>query len=190
MEQKKYTSREFYELIAASDAKEVNRYSKTLIQRISRYLEIVLGADSETAKDCAQQAFEKVYAKIVDQSLDGVDDLFPYLIRSSKNEYLMSKRREKFEVSSEYEYFQGVKGAGAEDVAHSLHSGEKEKLLKFCVEQMRKSRRVFYDKMLRYINEKDAVTAEKLKMTHGSFRTKKSRIIDALRDCVKKAGRV
>ena len=190
MEQKKYSSREFYELIAASDAAEVNRYSKSLIHRISRYLEIVVGVDSETAKDCAQQAFEKVYAKIVDQSLPNVDDLFPYLIRSSKNEYLMSIRREKFEVSSEYEYFQGVKGAGEDEVMHSLHSDEKEKLLKFCVEQMRKSRRVFYDKMLRYINEKDAVTAKKLNMTHGSFRTKKSRIIDALRDCVKKAGRV
>lgn len=190
MEQKKYSSREFYELIVASDTAEVNRYSKSLIRRISRYLEIVMGADSEAAKDCAQQAFGKVYAKITDQSLNDVDDLFPYLIRSSKNEYLMSKRRDKFEVSSEYEYFQGVKGAGEEEVVHSLHSEEKEKLLKFCVEQMRKSRRVFYEKMLKYINEKDAVTAEKLDMTHGSFRTKKSRIIDALRECVKNAGRV
>lgn len=190
MEQKKYTSREFYELIAASDVKEVNRYSKALIQRISRYLEIVMEADRETANDCAQQAFEKVYTKIVNQSLDDIDDLFPYLIRTSKNEYLMSKRRENFEVSSDYEYFQGVKGADAADVVHSLHSSEKEKLLTFCVEQMRKSRRVFYDKMLRYINEKDAVTAKKLNMTHGSFRTKKSRIIDALRDCVKNGGRV
>lgn len=190
MEQKKYTSQEFYELIAASDAAEVNRYSKYLVQRISRYLEIVLGADSETAKDCAQQAFENVYTKIVDQSLPDVDDLFAYLIRSSKNEYLMLARREKFEVSSEYEYFQDVKGAGADDVVQALHSDEKEKLLKFCVEQMRKTRRIFYEKMLRYINEKDASTAKKLNMTHGSFRTKKSRIIDALRECVKNAGRV
>lgn len=189
MEQKKYSSREFYELIVASEAAEVNRYSKSLIQRISRYLEIVLGADSETAKDCAQQAFEKVYTKIIEQSLPDVDDLFAYLIRTSKNEYLMLMRREKFEVSSEYEYFQGVKGTGADEVVQSLHSDEKENLLKFCVEQMRKSRKVFYEKMLRYINEKDAVTAKKLNMTHGSFRTKKSRIIDALRECVKKASR-
>lgn len=187
MEQKKYTSREFYELIVASEQKELNRYSRTLIKRISRYLEVVMGADSEIAKDCAQQAFEKVYAKIIDQSLKNVDDLFAYLIRSSKNEYLMSKRREKFEVSSEYEYFQKVKGDGAHEVVRSLQSSEREKLLKFCIEQMRKSRRVFYENVLRYINEKDAVTAQKLNMTHGSFRTKKSRVIDALRKCVKNA---
>jgi DNA-directed RNA polymerase specialized sigma24 family protein len=190
LEHKNYTSREFYELIATSDAKEVNRYSKSLIKRISRYLEVVVGADGETAKDCAQQAFEKVYTKVLDQSIDNIDDMFPYLLRTSKNEYLMSKRREKFEVSSEYEYFQGVKGSGEDDVAKSLYSSEKEKLLKFCIEQMRKSKRVFYENMLRYINEKDSDTAKKLNMTHGSFRTKKSRIIDALRDCVKNASRV
>lgn len=144
-------------------------------------------ADNETAKDCAQQAFEKVYKGILDNSLSDIDDLYGYLIRSAKNEYLMLLRREKFEVHSEHQYFQEVQGSDADEVVQSLYSKQKEKLLRFCIEKLSQKRRSFYIQVLKYINEKDAVTADKLNMSHGSFRTKKSRLIDSLRDCVKNA---
>lgn len=153
------------------------------------YLMSVLKADNETARDCAQQAFEKVYTKIVDDSITEVNDVFGYLIRSARNEYLMFLRKEKdkVEVPSEYAYFSGVIGATGEEVAGSLYSEEKEKLLEYCINKLKKGKRRFFLHVLKFINEKDKDVAEKLKMSHSNFRTRKSRIIEALRECVKNA---
>lgn len=187
MNQQNISSKEFYELVVSSDTSTVNEISASLIERISQYLKIVMRADKETAEDCAQQAFEKVYAKILNNTLSDISDLYSYLIRSAKNEYLMLLRRDKFEVHGEHKYFQEVPGSNADEVVQALYSEQKEKLLKVCIDKLSQKRKSFYVQVLKYINEKDAVTADKLNISHGSFRTKKSRLIDALRKCVKNA---
>jgi len=151
------------------------------------YLCSVMKADEDTAKDCAQQAFEKVYTKIVEGSISDVNDIFGYLIRSARNEYLMILRKDVVEVPSEYSYFSGVVGSTGDDVFGSIYSEEREKLLQYCISQLKSSKRTFFIQVLKFINEKDKDVAKKLNMSHGNFRTKKSRVIDALRDCVKNA---
>lgn len=144
-------------------------------------------ANNETAKDCAQQAFEKVYTKIVDGSITNVKDVFGYLIRSARNEYLMVLRNDKVEVPSEYSYFSDVIGTTGDEVVGSIYSEEREKLLEYCINKLKKGKRTFFLQVLKFINEKDKDVAQKLNMSHGNFRTRKSRVIDALRDCVKNA---
>lgn len=151
------------------------------------YLVSVMKANEETAKDCAQQAFEKVYKKIVDGSISEIDDIFGYLIRSARNEYLMILRKDKVEVPSEYSYFSSVIGSSGEEVVDSIYSQEREKLLEYCIKKLKKGKRTFFLQVLKFINEKDKDVAKKLNMSHGNFRTKKSRVVDALRDCVKNA---
>lgn len=144
-----------------------------------------MNADEETAKDCSQQAFEKVYKKIVDESISNINDIFGYLIRSARNEYLMILRKDKVEVPSEYSYFSGVVGSTSDDIIGSLYSEEKEKLLEYCIKKLKKGKRIFFIQVLKFINEKDKDAARKLNISHGNYRTKKSRVIDKLRECVK-----
>lgn len=189
MEQKNISSKEFYELITSANTSEVNRISNLFIQRMALYLSSVMKANDETAKDCAQQAFEKVYTKIVEESITDINDVFGYLIRSARNEYLMilRKDKDKVEVPSEYSYFSGIIGTTGDDVVGSIYSEEKEKLLEYCISKLKKRKRTFFLQVLKFINEKDKDVAEKLNMSHGNFRTRKSRVIDVLRECVKNA---
>lgn len=149
------------------------------------YLSTVMKADEETAKDCAQQAFEKVYKKIVNETISEINDVFGYLIRSARNEYLMILRKDKVEVPSEYSYFSGVIGSSGNEIEGSIYSEEKEKLLEYCIKKLKKGKRTFFLQVLKFINEDDKEVAKKLNMSHGNFRTKKSRVVDKLRECVK-----
>lgn len=152
---------------------------------MSLYLRSVMRADEELAKDCAQQAFENVYEKLLDNTLEDIDDIFGYLINSAKNEYLMNIRREKFEVPSEHAKFYPLRDTQGSDVLDILYSEEKEKVLEMCIEKMKAKRRKFFILVLKFINDKDKDAAKKVGMSHSNFRTKKSRIIEALRECVK-----
>lgn len=187
MEQKNISGQEFYELLTSANTSEINRISNLFIQRMALYLTSVMKANDEAAKDCAQQAFEKVYIKIMEDSVADVNDIFGYLIRAARNEYLMVLRKDKVEVPSEYSYFAGVIGTTGDDVVGSIYSEEKEKLLEHCINKLKKGKRTFFLQVLKFINEKDKDVAKKLNMSYGNFRTRKSRVIDALRDCVKNA---
>lgn len=189
MEQKNISSKEFYELITSANTSEINRISNLFIQRMALYLASVMKANDETAKDCAQQAFEKVYTKIIEGSITEINDIFGYLIRSARNEYLMILRKDKVEVPSEYSYFSGVIGTTGDEIVGSIYSEEREKLLEYCISKLKKGKRTFFLQVLKFINEKDKDVAKKLNMSHGNFRTRKSRVIDALRDCVKNAAK-
>ncbi len=187
MNQKKISSETFYELATSDDSSGINQLSEHIIQRMALYLTSVMEAEREAAKDCAQQAYEKVYVKISNGEISGVKDVYGYLIRAARYEYLMKLRKEQFEVPSEYEYFSGVRGTSGEEVVESLYSEEREKLLEYWIQQIKEKRKNFFMKVLKHINEKDKDVAEKLEMSHSSFRARKSRIIDTLRECVKNA---
>lgn len=179
------TGRNFYELIKSGNSSEINRVSDLLVSRMALYLKSVMQAEHELAEDCAQQAFEKVYGKILENSLDDIDDIFGYLIRSAKNEYLMSMRREKFEVSSEHAKIAPIQDQQMSDSLEIFYDRERHKQLEKCVSKMKLKKRKFFRQVLEHINEKDKDAAEKIGMSYANFRTKKSRIIEALRECVK-----
>lgn len=188
MAQQHLTSKDFFELFASSDTAEINNVSEQVISRLELYLISVYKSEEEIAKDCAQEAFEKVYKKIVNKEIAGVDDVFGYFIKSARNEYLMSRRRDKFEVPFEQASYEKQKeSTSSDEMFSSLYSEEKEKLLEYCIETLKKGRKKFFMFVLEHINEKDADAAKKIKMSHSSFRTKKSRVVEALRDCVKNA---
>ncbi|TVQ04126.1 MAG: sigma-70 family RNA polymerase sigma factor [Balneolaceae bacterium] len=185
MAQKGLSGKEFFDLIASSDKPEINKVSQAYSDRLAIYLTSVYGAEENIARDCAQEAFEKVYGKIIHDNLDGIEDIFGYMVRTAKNEYLMTIRREKFEVPFEQSHYAGIKGTTGEEVIDGLYSDERKNLLEYCIEQLKKNNRIFFLQVLKYIHEKDADAAKMMNMSHSNYRTKKSRVIESLRDCVK-----
>jgi len=187
LENERLSGSNFYDLIKSGNSSEINRVSRIMVSRMALYLKSVMRVDDDLANDCAQQVFEKVYEKILENSLTDIDDIFGYLIRSVKNEYLMSLRRDKFEVPSDHAKFIPVRDTTAENVLDVLYDKEREKQLEKCIRELKVKNRTFFKKVLENINEKDKDAAKLIGMSYANFRTKKSRIIDALRECVKKS---
>ncbi|MEX2410388.1 MAG: sigma-70 family RNA polymerase sigma factor [Candidatus Paceibacterota bacterium] len=184
MDKKKINSEEFYQLIKSDNKVEINQLSEVLIQRMTLYIRSVLGAGEETARDCAQEAYSKVYSKIISQDHDKMEDLFAYMIRSSRNEYYMKLRKEKFEVPIDESKYREIADSSESTVIDVLSSDDDQKLLDRCIAKLNKKHRKFFNAVMEYINEEDKVAAEYVGITYGSFRTRKSRIIDMLRECI------
>ena len=184
MDKQKINSDEFYQLIKSDNKVEINQLSEVLIQRMTLFIRSVLGAGEETARDCAQEAYSKVYSKIISKELDKMEDVFAYMIRSSRNEYFMKLRKEKFEVPIDESKYREIADKDEKSVIDVLSSEDDQKLLNHCISRLKKKHREFFNAVMDYINEDDKVAAELVGITYGSFRTRKSRIVDMLRECV------
>lgn len=180
----KINSDDFYELIQSDNQAEINRLSEVLIERMTLYIRTVHGANTEIARDCAQEAYGKVYAKILDENHDKMEDVFAYMIQSSKNEYLMKLRKEKFEVPFDEMKYKGRMDTTVDDVIEILSSEDNQIRLKQCIKKLKNKNRDFFNTIWENLYEDDKITAEEIGISYGSFRTRKSRIIDILRECV------
>ncbi len=184
MDKQKINSDEFYQLIKSDNKVEINQLSEVLIQRMTLYIRSVLGAGEETSRDCAQEAYSKVYTKIISEDHEKMEDVFAYMIRSSRNEYFMKLRKEKFEVPIDESKYREVADNSEKSVIDIISSDDDQKLLNRCIAKLKKKHRKFFNAVLEYINEDDKIAAEYVGITYGSFRTRKSRVIDMLRECV------
>ncbi|TVR17206.1 MAG: sigma-70 family RNA polymerase sigma factor [Balneolaceae bacterium] len=187
MDNQKLSGAEFYELVKTGDSSEVNRVSRGMVRTMALFLRSTLNAEEDLAMDCAQEVYQNVYVKILENSLPDVNNIFGYLINSARNEFLKSQRRGKFEVPSEHAKFIPIKDTSSENIVELLYNREREKKLEECIRKLKIKKRIFFKHVLEYINEKDKDTAKLLGMSHSNFRAKKSRLIDSLRECVKEA---
>lgn len=184
MNKKKIHSDEFFQLIHSGDQTEINRLSVELIQRMTLYIRTVLGAENESARDCAQEAFGKVYSKIRARDHEAMEDVFGYMIRSARNEYLMKVRKEKYEVPIDEAKYRNKAEEGDPDAIELLATEDQKKMLSNCVNKLKKNQQSFFNTVMKHINEDDKVVSDKIGISYGSFRTRKSRVIDALRECI------
>jgi RNA polymerase sigma factor (sigma-70 family) len=149
------------------------------------YIRSVLGAEYEAARDCAQEAFGKVFSKIIKGDHDAMEDVYGYMIRSARNEYLMKVRKEKYEVPIDEAKFRGKPIDEHEtDAIEVLSSDDHQRMLSNCIDKLKNKQRKFFKAVLKNINNDDKVTSDSLGISYGSFRTRKSRVIDALRECI------
>lgn len=148
------------------------------------YIRSVLGAEFEAAKDCAQEAFGKVYSKIIERDHEAMEDVYGYMIRSARNEYLMKVRKEKYEVPIDEAKYREKPVEPEMDAIEVLSSEDHQKMLSNCIDKLKKKQRKFFKAVLKNINKDDRVTSDTLGISYGSFRTRKSRVIDALRECI------
>lgn len=186
MDKQKINSNDFYKLIRSDNKVEINQLSEVLIKRMTLFIRSVLGAGEETARDCAQEAYSKVYTKIISKDHAKMEDVFAYMIRSSRNEYFMKLRKEKFELPIDESKYREIADSDETSVIDVLSSDDDQKLLKHCIRKLKKKHRKFFNAVLEFINEDDKVAAEFVGITYGSFRTRKSRIVEMLRECVSK----
>src|SRR5690625_4593214 len=175
-------------MVKSADPSGINRLTEVYTYKLAGYLRTVHQAEPEIAADCSHQAFMKMFEKIRNGELADVENIYSYLIRTVKNEYLMTLRKTKWEVPGEKEYLERMEGNTASDVAEALLNEEKERAVSECVETLRESRQTLYKEILKNIVRREADTEKKVVMSHAGFRTRKFRLIKSLQDCVREKG--
>src|SRR5690625_7171895 len=103
----------------------------------------------------------KVFEKIRNGELADVENIYSYLIRTVKNEYLMTLRKTKWEVSGEKEFLEQMEGDTASEVAEALLNEENERAWRESVETLRERRQMFDKEISKYIDECDADSTKK-----------------------------
>lgn len=184
MLQEPLSAQEFYELIQTNNRKKLDLISRQLVEGVQLYLKVMFRAEPELAEDLAQQVFVHLFEKVKDNELEDLDNIYGYLIRSAKNQFLMHKRRmENQAIPLENQL---SKISGPEDILNALYEEERKKILMDCIEKLDKEQRKFIFAILRLIDETEEKAAGKLKMSHTNFRTRKFRLIHILHECVSK----
>ena len=154
-----------------------------LIPRLEDYLQVVMSAAPNAAKECVQQAFLDVFEQIRKDNIKNSKYIFSYLIKACRHEYLRYVKREhKFEYDSESfnEEFEH------EEQFQNLLDKERQRILEECLSELRKKSREFIEY---FMNKPDASTddaVEEFDLSSANVRTRKHRILSRLHHCYKR----
>jgi len=150
------------------------------------YLRSVMKAEAQVAQDCAQSAFEKVYSRLQEGSIGELENIYGYCITTARNEFLMHQRIAAREQPFDERDDEHIDESPADNVIEVFQSEQREKALNQCISKLKPKRKQFFLRILNHINHSEKEAADLLGMGYAQYRTKKSRIIAALRKCVDK----
>jgi RNA polymerase sigma factor (sigma-70 family) len=177
---------DYSELVVAlqdGDDPTANRLLKEVMPRLVEYLRVVMKADENVAKECAQQAFTDVYERIQEDKIKEDKYIFSYLMTASRNEYLKYyKYQHRFDVDSDEAYEQ----AEPAEQIRSLIDKERMNILERCLDELERSSRSFIRYIMEYPDKSTREYADHFGISGANVRTKKSRIINALHYCYRR----
>lgn len=174
---------ELVEALHKGDDAKASELLAEVIPRVEDYLQVVMRAEKNAAKECAQQAFLDVFEQVRKDNIRNSKYIFSYLIKAARNEYIRYvKRQHKFEyddgaLNQVYE---------TEEQIQNLLDEERKQILKKCLSELRKQSREFIEY---FMDKPDATTveaADEFDLSGANVRTKKHRILSRLHHCYKR----
>lgn len=176
---------DFSELMVAfesSDEQRVNELLTQLYARLEMYLIVVHKCSRDIAPDMVQEAMHRVIKKMQSQSIKDARSLLAYCMTSCKNEYFAYIKKEKArnirQVDIEIEDLPSTSNP-----IYSLIEEDRQRLLRLCIEKLSESNK----KLIQYLLSQPEVAPQELtklfKLSYANIRTRKSRIIQALKEC-------
>jgi RNA polymerase sigma factor (sigma-70 family) len=165
------------------DEQTANELLEEVMPRLREYLRVVMKADENVAKECAQQAFTDVFERIRKGKIKEKKYIFSYLLTSTRNEFLRySKFQHRFDSDSDAAYEQ----SNPAEQIQALIDKERMMLLEECMYELDRESRTF----IRYLIDNPGKSSKeygmKFEMSDVNVRTKKSRIINQLHLCYKR----
>ncbi|MEO9884810.1 MAG: sigma-70 family RNA polymerase sigma factor [Balneola sp.] len=174
---------ELVEALQNGDDTKAAELVSEVVSRLEDYLIVTMGADSNDANECVQQAFVDVFEQVRKDKIKEPKYFFSYLIKSCRHEYLRYiKKRHKFKYDEESLNTQVV----PEQQFQKLLNKERQEILKKCLEELQEKSRVFIE---HFIDKPDTSTdeaSEEFEMSSSNVRTKKHRILSRLHHCFKR----
>ncbi len=173
----------FVQAAQEKDEREISRYSRSLIPRVTDYLKAVCGAPPYLAEEAATQAFNDVTNKLI-KSEKAIDkDVLNYMLVAARNKYIeLNKRDQNYEDlhrnAGDDDYFL----APAEQI-QNLMDEERKSILRICLRKLDRISRYFIMYTMKYPAQSLEEIGKKFNYTYGTARKKKSNIIQTLQRC-------
>lgn len=167
------------------DETTANKLLDEVMPRLVEYLQIVLNADENIAKECAQQAFTDVFERIRLGKIKEHKYIFSYLLTATRNEFLRySKYQHRFDTESDAAYEQ----AEPAEQIRALMNKERMSLLEDCIMELDRDSREFIRYLINNPDKSSKEFGKYFNISEANVRTKKSRIINILNRCVRYKG--
>jgi len=174
---------ELVEALQKGNEAKASELLSEVIPRLEDYLQVVMSAEENAAKECVQQAFLDVFEQIRRNNIKNNKYIFSYLIKSCRHEYIRYVKREhKFDYDEESfnEIYE------PEEQFQNLLDKERQRILEECLGELRKKSREFIEY---FMDRPDASTddaVEEFDISNANVRTKKHRILSRLHHCYKR----
>jgi RNA polymerase sigma factor (sigma-70 family) len=173
---------ELVDALQDGDHETANTVLNEVMPRLVDYLEVVMNADTRTAKECVQQACLDVFEQIHKDKIRNSKYIFSYLIKSVRNEYI---RYTKYQHRFSYSEDSLDHIVEPEQQFENLVEEDRQRILKECLEELGKKNKRFILYIFEYPDATTKALSRQFKLSEANVRTKKSRIISRLHDCYK-----
>lgn len=155
-----------------------------VVPRLQDYLEVVMGADENSAKECVQETMLRVFERIRNEEIKDDKYIFSYLLKTCRHRYMRYYYEQHWFESFKIDQEEALT-TPAEQL-DNLFDKERYKILKVCLDELNKKSREF---ILYFIRKPDTSTKEAaklFKLSGGNVRTRKTRIKNQLHDCYRR----
>lgn len=183
MSDKPLHSIEFVKAVKNGEKPVIEEFASRVIPRIIEYLMVTLNANKFLAEECAHHAFSVVLDRINNDSLDSKTSIISYTITTARNEYFRMIKNEFREGAA---IFQEQYFLDSEEQIEQLIDEEREKILLKCLKSLDPKSKDYIEYIMAHPEYSMMKIGKIFSISPENARTRKSRIISQLSDCVEK----
>lgn len=168
--------------VQKEDQESFKEFYEVLTKILFKFLRVRMDAESEDAKDSAQNAILFAVEKIKNNKLEHPDRIINYLFTTAKHDYLKHQNKRK---ETAYEH---VPDSYSEepDQLHNLLDKERQSVLKRCFNELKAKQLEYISYWFSKPDSDTVVVADHFGISVNNAWTKKHRIIQVLNECVQK----
>jgi len=147
---------------------------------LRRYLHKKCGADPTDADDAIQRMFEYVITKILEDDFENPRGLLSYMLKACRHNYIKiarEKNQPDIENLANEPFNEPIQ-------IWELVDEEKQNILKYCTEKLRKGYREFINYFFSFPNASAEDVADHFDISVNNAWTRKHRVINKLNECV------
>lgn len=172
----------FVTAVINNDRSSLNEFSTVLTKVLVKFLLVRLDASIEDAKDSAHNAILYAIEKIKNKELENPDVIINYLFTTAKHDYLKLQNKQKESYFSDIPTHHSEEG----DQLKNLLNKERQKVLEYCIKKLKPKQLTYISYWFNNPGADTTLVAERFKISINNAWTKKHRIIQVLKECVKK----
>lgn len=169
-----------------NDTREANKIIEALRPRLMAFLRIHMNASRADAEDCAQDSLISSLEVIKEGGLNNPDQVVSYILKACRNNYLKMRKRKREEsigeIPDEYQH--------APRQLQSLLDEEQERLLEWCLNQLKKKHRRFMQFWFDHPDAHAKKVAKQFNISVSNAWTRKHRLVKKLNECYRKKSKL
>lgn len=166
--------------VKSGDQLKASRLCSEATPILKRYLRKKCGADPNDADDAIQRMFEYVIKKIQEDDFENPRGLLSYMLKACRHNYIKiarEKNQPDIENLAREPFNEPIQ-------IWELVDEEKQNILRYCTEKLRKGYREFINYFFSFPNATAEDVADHFDISVNNAWTRKHRVINKLNECV------